>query len=268
MIDLGRFRRTVFELAVGVRLTVHHGHLLRRLQAAALDAADADASDIRRVVERRNLQLQRAVDFVGVRGRHVFENRVEHRTHVGRRLGQVERRIAVQRRRVDDRKIELLVGRAELVEQIEGVIDDPVRTRAVTIDLVDHDDRLQSERQRLLGHEARLRHRTFYGVDQQQNAVDHRQHALDLAAEVGVSRRIDDVDVYALVIDGEILGENRDPPFLFQVVRIHDPFSDVLVRGEAAGLMQQLIDERGLAVVDVGNDGDVTYGTGHGRLTS
>jgi hypothetical protein len=31
--------------------------------------------------------------------------------------------------------------------------------------------------------------------------------------------------------------------------------------------MQQLIDERGLAVVDVGNDGDVTNGTRHMEVT-
>jgi hypothetical protein len=31
--------------------------------------------------------------------------------------------------------------------------------------------------------------------------------------------------------------------------------------------MQQLIDERCLAVVDVGNDGDITDGTGHVGLS-
>jgi hypothetical protein len=33
----------------------------------------------------------------------------------------------------------------------------------------------------------------------------------------------------------------------------------VLVRGEGARLAQQLVDERGLAVVDVGDDRDVFY---------
>ena len=32
------------------------------------------------------------------------------------------------------------------------------------------------------------------GVDQQHDAVDHRQRPLDLAAEVGVAGRVDDVD--------------------------------------------------------------------------
>src|SRR5690606_2070263 len=37
-----------------------------------------------------------------------------------------------------------------------------------------------------------------------------------------------------------------------------------LVLAEGAGLAQQLVDEGGLAVVDVGDDGDVADGAGHG----
>ena len=53
------------------------------------------------------------------------------------------------------------------------------------------------------------------------------------------------------------------PRSLLDVVRVHDALGDVLVRGEGAGLAQQLVDQRGLAVVDVGDDGDVAEGAGH-----
>ena len=178
---------------------------------------------------------------------------------------RVEARVAVQARRVDDREVELLFGRAELVEQIERLVDHPVDTRARTVHLVDHDDRLQTERQRLLRHEARLRHRAFDGVDEQQHRVDHRQHALHFTAEVGVSRRVDDVDVRAFVFDRAVLRKNRDATFLFDVVRVHDALGDLLVFAERAGLAEQLVDERGLAVVDVGNDGDIAEGASHRR---
>ena len=56
----------------------------------------------------------------------------------------------------------------------------------------------QAELQRLAEHELGLRHGAFGGVDQQHHAVDHRQDALDLAAEVGVAGRVDDVDAGAL----------------------------------------------------------------------
>ena len=175
----------------------------------------------------------------------------------------------MQRRGVDDREVELLVGGAELVEQVEGLVDHPVRAGAGAVDLVDDDDGLEAERQRLARDEARLRHRALDGIDQQQHAVDHRQHALDLAAEVGVARRVDDVDVGAVVVDGAVLGEDGDAALALQVVRVHHALGHLLVRGEGAGLAQQLVDERGLAVVDVGDDGDVAEGAGsdgHGRL--
>ena len=66
--------------------------------------------------------------------------------------------------------------------------------RVGAIDLVDDDDRRQAALEGLAQHEARLRQRPFGGVDEQQHAVGHRQHALHFAAEIGVAGRVDDVD--------------------------------------------------------------------------
>jgi hypothetical protein len=65
--------------------------------------------------------------------------------------------------------------------------------------------------------------------------------------------------VRARVVDGAVLGEDGDAALALEVVRIHDALDEVLVRGEGARLAQQLVDERGLAVVDVGDDRDVSY---------
>jgi hypothetical protein len=65
------------------------------------------------------------------------------------------------------------------------------------------------------------------------------------------------------VVDRQVLGEDRDAALFLELVRIHHPLGDVLVSGEAAGLDQQLVDQGGLAVVDVGDDGDVADGAGH-----
>ena len=68
------------------------------------------------------------------------------------------------------------------------------------------------------------------------HAIDHTQHALDLAAEVGVARRVDDVDVDAPYFDRGVLGKDRDAR-LFEVVRIHDAFDHAaVVGGEGTGL--------------------------------
>ena len=132
----------------------------------------------------------------------------------------------------------------------------------LAVDLVDHDDRLESQRERLAGDELGLRHRPFGAVDQQDHPIDHRQDALDLAAEIGVAGGIDDVDVgggavVVVPLDAGALGQDGDPALFFEVVRIHRPLFDALVVAEGAGLAEQLIDERGLAVVDVGDDRDI-----------
>ena len=246
-----------------VLLAVHDDDFLVGTHAAALDATDAELAHVGGVVERAHLDLQRAVGVDFGCG-HVLEDGLEQRAHVRALVVFVDHREAVEARGVDDREVELLFGGAELVEEVEGVVDHPVRTRARAVDLVDDHDRLETQRERLAGDEAGLRHRAFDRVHQQQHAVDHRQHALDLAAEVGVARCVDDVDVGVAVLDGTVLRQDRDATFLFNVSRIHHPFGDLLVVAEGAGLAQQLVDESGFAVVDVSDDGDVAYGAGHG----
>ena len=72
-----------------------------------------------------------------------------------------------------------------------------------------------------------------------------------------MARRVDDVDQQVLVVDGRVLRENRDAALALEVGVVHGALGDPLVRAERAALMQQRIDERRLAVIDVGDDGDV-----------
>ena len=110
---------------------------------------------------------------------------------------------------------------------------------------------------RLLEHVAGLRQRSFGGVDEQEHRVDHQQAALDLAAEVGVARRVDDVQADVAVLDAGLLGQDRDALLALEVARVHDAVGDDLVGAEGAGLAEHGVDERGLAVVDVRDDGNV-----------
>ena len=95
------------------------------------------------------------------------------------------------------------------------------------------------------------------GVHQQQAAVGHVHDAFDLAAEVGVARRVDDVDANAAVRDRGILGKDRNAALPFQRVGVHDQRSHMLVRLEDLALLQQRVDQCGLAMVDVRYDGQV-----------
>ena len=65
--------------------------------------------------------------------------------------------------------------------------------------------------------------------------------------------------------DRGALGQNGDAALLLEIVRIHRPFFNALVVAEGAGLAEQLVDEGGLAVVDVRDDGDIAQGKGGGH---
>ena len=57
-----------------------------------------------------------------------------------------------------------------------------------------------------------------------------------------------------------VLGEDGDAALSFEVVGVHDALGDGFIGAEGAGLAQHGVDEGGLAVVDVGDDGDVADG--------
>ena len=72
-----------------------------------------------------------------------------------------------------------------------------------------------------------------------------------------MARRIHDINQQILVVDGGVLGENRDAAFALELVAVHGALGDAFVRPEHAALVQEGIDERGLAVIDVGDNRDV-----------
>ena len=146
---------------------------------------------------------------------------------------------------------------AQLQEQFEHFVDDFVRAGVGAVDLVDDHDRPQAALEGLAQDEPRLRHGPLGGVDQHQRAVGHPQHALHFAAEIGVAGRVDDVDLHALVGDGDVLGKDRDAALALQVVGVEDLLADQLRFAVPPALAQHAIDQAGLAVVDVGDDGHV-----------
>lgn len=109
------------------------------------------------------------------------------------------------------RKVELILVRAEIGEEVEAFVERAVGLGIGLVDLVQNDDGAQAKRERLRGHELRLGHRPLGGIHEQNDTVYHRQDALHLAAEIGVARRVDDVDPRRLPLDRGRLGENGDP---------------------------------------------------------
>jgi hypothetical protein len=103
------------------------------------------------------------------------------------------------------------------------------------------------------------------------------QYALDLAAEIRVPGCVHDIDAVVLPANGRVLREYRDAPFALQDIRVHHAIWHSRPWPERAGLLQQLVDERRLAVIHVRDDRDISQsfdirhqeypeGTGRARI--
>jgi len=170
--------------------------LPRRMDLAPADAADADHADVAVVIQRADLQLKRAFG-IDLWRPDLLDEGFEQRAHIAGADGLVQPGVAVQRRGVNHREVQLLlfVGGTQPVEQVEGAVQYPVWPGARPVDLVDDHDRPKSHGEGFLGDEAGLRHRAVHRIHQQQHRIHHRQYPFDLATEIGVSWRIHDVDV-------------------------------------------------------------------------
>ncbi len=231
-------------------------------------AADREAADVARRVEVRDERLERVV-VLGRGWRDPLEEQVEQRPEVGPLLVEVHGGGALAGHAVDDGEVELVERGVEVEEQLLDLVDDLADARVGPVDLVDHEDGGKAELERLAQDEPGLGERPLGRVHQQQHAVDHVQRPLDLATEVGVAGRVDDVDLRVAVADGRVLGQDRDALLALEVGRVEDPIGELGALAEGAGLSQHAVDQRGLAVVDVGDDGDVADAfdrAGRGRV--
>src|SRR5256712_9375625 len=227
-------------------------------QLARDDAPDGEPPPVVVIAQVVGLEAQRRVRVVRRAAKPAQDGREERRE-----VGAFERGVkgggAGARVGVDDREVELGLARAEVDEEAVDLVEHWRRARVGPVDLVQADDRGEPQLERLPQHEAGLGQRPLGGVDQEKHAVDHRQGALDLAAEVRVPGRVHDVDVHALPGDGRVLGQDGDAALALEREGVHHPVGDLLVGAEDARLAQHGVDQRRLPVVDVRDDGDVAH---------
>ena len=240
-------------------VVLHNQDLVALVNGAGVHATDADTADEVGVVDGHALHGQRGV-LVNLGRGHIVDDHVEQRVHVHVAVVGVKAGKAIHGAGVDHvlhGELKLVVGGAQVGHEVQAVVVGLLGVGARTVDLVDDDHDLKAGVDSVTQHEAGLGHGALKSVDQQQGAVGHTQHALDLATEVGVARGVDDVDLDVLVLDRDVLGENRNAALALLVVGIQDAVLDLLVGTEGVRGTQELVDHRRLAVVDVGDDGDV-----------
>ncbi len=148
-----------------------------------------------------------------------------------------------------------------LADQLGHFAGDPLGLGAGQVDLVQARDQLQPGLDRQIGVGDRLGLDPLGGVDHQQRPLAGRQRAGDLVGEVDVPGGVDQVQLIGLPVatleeHAHGLRLDRDPPLALQVHRVEH------LRAHVAGCdgVRQLEDpvgERGLAVVDMGDDAEV-----------
>ena len=127
-----------------------------------------------------------------------------------------------------------------------------------TVNLIQDNDYPMPEFQRAAQYKTGLGHGTLRGVNQQDNTIDHLQNTLNLAAEVGMARRVHNIDFGIPIIYSSILGHDRDTALTFQVIGVHDAFNNFLVFTVHARLLQHFVHQRRFAVVDMRNNGYIS----------
>ena len=98
----------------------------------------------------------------------------------------------------------------EVDEKIVDFVQNLFGARVGAVDFVENDDRGKFRGEGLLKHVASLGKRSFAGVNEKHDAVDHAEGALDFTAEIAVAGSVHDIDFGVVEKQGGILGEDGD----------------------------------------------------------
>ncbi len=237
-------------------VALHQGHLLAHLDLAVDDPADADLAHEIVVVHEGHQHLQGGLG-VALGGRAAADDGVEQGVHGLGLVVHVHHGVAQLGAGEHAREVQLLLAGPQLDEQVEHRVLGPQGPGARAVHFVDHHDGPQAQGQGLAGDELGLGHGAVEGVHHQEHRVHHAQHPFHLAAEVRVAGGVHDVEPVAAPVQGRGLGQDGDATLPFLVVAVHGPFLHPLVVPEHVGALEHGVHQRGLAVIHVGDDGDV-----------
>ena len=186
------------------------------------------------------------------------QNHVKEGTEIRSGLLGVQRGCPGSGIDVDNWEINLSFGGLKVEEKFVSFIHYLGQAGIGTVDLVDNEYDRQSGFQGLPEHEPSLWPGALSCVHQQNDSVDHIQGSFHLATKVGVAGGVHDVDLHVVAMYRCVLGEDGDALLAFKVHGVHDPIGNCFVGSKGTGLPEEGIDEGCLAVVHVGDDGNVS----------
>ena len=207
---------------------------------ASLNSADSDSAHIIIIIYWRHQHLHRAIS-ISLRRRDIIFYCFKQHLKVfslfilGKRSGScpawTEKYGTFQ----------LFVIGVKLYKKIKNFIRDFIKSGVGSIYFINHNNNTMVHFKSLLKHKSRLRHRTFSSVNKQNNTVYHLQNTLNLSAEISVTRRINYIHLYTVVIYRRVFSKYSDTAFTFQIVVIHNAFLNDLVLSINSALFQHFI---------------------------
>ncbi len=138
----------------------------------------------------------------------------------------------------------------------------PLRIGGGQVDLVDHGNQFEIVFDGEVRVGQRLGLHPLRGVHDEERPFASREASRDLVRKIDVPRRIDEVQDVALpvlrpVIEPDGVRLDRDPPLPLQIHVVEDLIG-LLAQRDRPRLLEQAVGERRLAVVDMGDDAEVS----------
>ncbi len=240
-----RFRREYADLlAQMLRRGRHQQYAVLRPQFAVDHPHQHHDADI--IVEPRidDQRLERGRG-IAARRRNARNHRFEYVLHALARLGA--------------RAHGFLRGNADDVFDLR---DDPLGLRRRQVDLVDHRHDFDALLGRGVAIGDGLRFDALRGIDHQQRAFARRQRTRHLVREIHVPGRVDQVEQIGLPVPRAILKRrglrlDRDAALALEIHGIEHLRFHFAVR-ESAAQLDETVGKRGLAVIDVRDDGKIS----------
>ena len=226
-----------------MRVGAHHADAHALADHAVDDAHEDDDAEIGVIpaIDQQRLQRRR---LVALGRRQAMDDRLQHEIDIEAGLGRDRHGL----RRVEaDHVLDLLL--------------DAVGLGGRQVDLVEHRHDLVAGVERVIDIGERLRLDALAGVDHQQRALAGGERARDFIGEVDVAGRVHQVEDVGAPVFGDVVEPHRlrldgDAALALDIHGI-EHLLDHVARRHRPRLLDQPVGQRRLAVVDMGDDGEV-----------
>src|SRR3972149_5228429 len=211
------------------------------------------------VVAQRCHQELKATMGIATGRRNVLKDGFEEGHHALGLVSKVGKGVTGLGGSIEDRKVQLLGICGKLQEKVLYHIGHLCRAGRRAVYLIDDHNGFESLLESVTQHKSGLRHRAIHSVDDQEASIGHVEHPFHLATKIGMAWGIYDVDLYPLISDSRILGQNGNALFPLQLITVEDEVANLLVLAKDMALLEHGIHQGGLAMVNVSNDSNVSY---------